>query len=460
LLPSCASSGPRVAIVGAGLAGLNAAYVLKKAGVNAVVYDASNRAGGRILTARDAVGPGMHAELGGEFIGAEHADMLALASEFGLELLESKPSSLENFQSAYFFGGRHYSAAQGLEALKSLTARLAADVQAVGRVIDYEHASEAAKRLDGLSLSAYLDHLGAQGWSRDLVQVACVTEFGLDADQQSALNFLSTLSAGSNAGRVARVGDSDPRYVINGGNEQITQALAQRLDSQLRLQHKFEMVTRRGDGYSLLFRDANRVSKEERADVVILALPFSLLREATIDVPLPDVKRKAIEELGYGSSAKLLVGFDQRVWRNTQYSGELFTDEPVQSSWEHSVRQPGQSAGMTFYLSGRRGVEMGHDSPEHQVNRLVVGLERAFPGARNARGEKITRWHWPTHPHSKGSAACYRVGQWTSIAGAEVAPVGKLFFAGEHCSRDFRGSMNGAAESGRVAAQAVLALLR
>ena len=460
LLASCASNAPRVAIVGAGLAGLNAAYVLKKAGVSAAVYDASNRAGGRILTARDAVGPGMHAELGGEFIDLAHADMLALVKEFGLELLDSKPANLANFQSAYFFGGRHFSAAQRLEALKPLAERLTADARAVGRNIDYEHASETAKRFDGLSLSAYLDHLGAQGWSRDLVQVACVTEFGLDADQQSALNFLATLSTDRNAGRGSRVGDSEPRYVINGGNEQITQALTQRLEPQLRLQHKFEMVKRRGDGYSLQFRDANGVSKEERADIVILALPFSLLREASIDVPLPDVKRKAIEELGYGSSAKMLVGFEQRVWRNTQHNGELFTDEPVQSSWEHSVRQPGQRAGMTFYLGGRSGVELGHDSPERQVNRLVVGLERAFPGARNARGEKIIRWHWPTQPFSKGSIACYRVGQWTSIAGAEAAPVGKLFFAGEHCSRDFRGSMNGAAESGRHVAESVIALLR
>ena len=114
---------------------------------------------------------------------------------------------------------------------------------------------------------------------------------------------------------------------------------------------------------------------------------------------------------------------------------------------------------MTFMLAGRKGVEVGHDPPERQVNRLLVGVERAFPGARTARSGKNLRFHWPSHPYSKGSRAGYTVGQWTSIAGAEIEPVGKVFFAGEHCSRDFQGTMNGAAETGRRAAQSVLALL-
>lgn len=457
LLPACMRGAPRVAIVGAGIAGLNAAYVLKKAGVQAAVYEASDRAGGRILTARDAVCPGVHAELGGEFIDPQHADMFALMQEFGLEITDRKAPGLSSLQTAYFFGGRHYSEAQILEAFKPLAERLAADAAAAGRSISYTQANEAARRLDALSLSGYLDRLEVRGWLRDLIQSASVTEFGLDADQQSALNLITTLDTG--AAHIARLDSGSMRYVVKGGNEQLTQALAQRLESQLRLQHSFEMIKQRGAGYTLLFRDVNGNAKEEQADAVIFALPFSLLREASIDLPLSDVKRKVIEELGYGSHSKLLVGFKQRVWRVAQYSGDMYTDEPVNMSWEHGVPQAGECAGMTFMLAGRKGVEVGHDPPERQVNRLMVGLERAFPGARTARNEKTLRFHWPSHPYSKGSRAGYTVGQWTSIAGAEMEPAGKIFFAGEHCSRDFQGTMNGAAETGRRAAQSVLAML-
>jgi monoamine oxidase len=66
------------------------------------------------------------------------------------------------------------------------------------------------------------------------------------------------------------------------------------------------------------------------------------------------------------------------------------------------------------------------------------------------------RWHWPTYPFTKASYACYKPGQWTGMRGAEAAPVGNLLFAGEHCSLDYQGFMNGGAETGRLAAETVL----
>ncbi len=87
---------------------------------------------------------------------------------------------------------------------------------------------------------------------------------------------------------------------------------------------------------------------------------------------------------------------------------------------------------------------------------VVPGLERVFPGVQAARSEKGARWHWPSSPFSKGSYPCYTPGQWTGLRGAEGSPVGNVFFAGEHCSLDYQGFINGAAETGRKVAQSVL----
>jgi monoamine oxidase len=76
-----------------------------------------------------------------------------------------------------------------------------------------------------------------------------------------------------------------------------------------------------------------------------------------------------------------------------------------------------------------------------------------------ARNGKVSRFHWPTFAWTKGSYSCYKPGQWTTIAGAEGLPVGNLFFAGEHCSYDFQGYMNGAAQSGLDTAKAIMARL-
>ena len=50
---------------------------------------------------------------------------------------------------------------------------------------------------------------------------------------------------------------------------------------------------------------------------MILALPFTLLRDVRLDIELPADKRNAIDKLAYGTNAKLMIGFDRRVWRET-----------------------------------------------------------------------------------------------------------------------------------------------
>jgi monoamine oxidase len=99
---------------------------------------------------------------------------------------------------------------------------------------------------------------------------------------------------------------------------------------------------------------------------------------------------------------------------------------------------------------------VGQGAVDDQAARLVPGADRVFPGVQAARTGKGARWHWPTYPFTQGSYACYKPGQWTGLRGAEGRPVGNLFFAGEHCSLEYQGFMNGGAETGRIAAEAVL----
>ncbi|HVL56362.1 MAG TPA: FAD-dependent oxidoreductase, partial [Burkholderiaceae bacterium] len=69
---------PPVVVVGAGIAGLTAAWRLAGAGVPVRVFDAQPRIGGRVLTLRSGLPPGQHVELGGEFINSDHANLLGL----------------------------------------------------------------------------------------------------------------------------------------------------------------------------------------------------------------------------------------------------------------------------------------------------------------------------------------------------------------------------------------------
>jgi monoamine oxidase len=290
--------------------------------------------------------------------------------------------------------------------------------------------------------------------------VAYVTEYGLDAGEQSALNFVFLIGTGDLEDTSAAVllGESDERYKVRGGNQRVVDELARRLQPQIQRRHRLEAIRSNGNAYTLTFQTSGGVV-DEQADIVVLAIPFTLLREVKIGVELPPLKKRAIADLGYGANAKVLVGFASRPWQRQGYSGATYSDETFQLAWDNSFLQPGESGGLTLYSGGKLALDAGQGTAEEVATRLMRGIERAYPGATRARNGKVSRFHWPTFPWTKGSYACYKPGQWTTIAGAEGLPVGNLFFAGEHCSYDFQGYMNGAAQSGADTAKAVMAKL-
>jgi monoamine oxidase len=357
----------------------------------------------------------------------------------------------------YFVNGRHYTHAQAARAFVPIAAKILEDYDALGDVVNFE-TEGGGGALDRMSIAQYLDRIGATGWLRELLEVAYVTEYGLDVDEQSALNFVFLIGTGDleDADAFSLLGESDERYKVRGGNQQLVDELARRGDPQSQRLHRLVAFRSRGDGFTLPFQSGGRAIDED-ADVVILAIPFSLLREVRMDVELPPVKTKAIQELAYGANAKVLVGFRSRPWEKQGYSGATYSDQPFQLAWANSLLQPGTAGGLTLYSGGKLALEAGEGTQEEAARRLLVGIERAYPGTTREQNGKVSRFHWPTFPWTKGSYSCYTPGQWTTIAGAEGLPVGNLFFAGEHCSYDFQGYMNGAAQSGADAAEAVMA---
>lgn len=463
LLPGCkagkSSSKPRIAIVGAGIAGLNAAFSLAKGGLASDLYDAGARAGGRIMTLQNLVAPGLHTEAGGEFIDSSHEDMLNLAKEFGLEVLDAQGGELAGLiENAWYFGGRTRSEAEVAAAVRDVAGAIAVDIGALPDEI-LAGAGGNAAHLDHLSLEEYLDKRGVTGWLRDLLVTAYVTEFGLDAGEQSCLNLLTMVSLDISAGRFEVFGESDERYRIKGGNQALTDAMAAKAAERTFLGHRLEAVASDGSGYKLSFQTAGG-AVEKKADAVILAVPFTLLRTVEFRMDLPAAKRRAIAELGYGTNSKLFLGYGARTWRKAGYAGSFFTDGLIQSAWDHTRVQPGPAGGMTIFQGGTAGLELGKSGPSSQAQAFSEAMDTMFPGSLAVRNHGVGAFHWPSFPWTLGSYACYKTGQWTGIAGEEGKPVGNLFFAGEHCSVDFQGYMNGGAVTGREAAEAVLAKWR
>jgi monoamine oxidase len=254
-------------------------------------------------------------------------------------------------------------------------------------------------------------------------------------------------------------GESDERFHVRGGNDRIVQALVSRIERPVETGTLLEAVRARSDGELELSVRSGTESRTLSAPHVILALPFTLLRDVALHVALPDVKRRAIRDLGYGTNAKLMMGFDARPWRSdSQSTGSVLADLEFQCTWETSRGQAGASGILTNFTGGRQGLAVGEGVAAEQALRVLGDLERLFPRLTDARvpGRDI-RFHWPSHQWTKGSYAAYRPGQWTTIRGAAGERVGNLLFAGEHCSLTAQGFLEGAVETGEAAARAVLA---
>ncbi len=463
--PALASPKRRtVAVVGAGLAGLTAAYLLRKAGVRATVYEGSPRAGGRCWTEYRAFADGQLAERGGELIDTPHQEIRALALEFNLvldDLLEAEPAGS---QSLAFFDGAPYVVNDVDRDFRGIAPRLAADSASLGDDLPtYRRHTPAQRRLDGMSAAQWIESRvpgGRQPRFGRLLVNAYTEELGGDPEEVSAVTVVSLL-AGSPRDRFSPYEESDQRYHIRGGNDQLVARLAHEVDGQIEPHTRLVAIARMADGrYRLtLLRDgAERVTA---ADCVILAIPFTLLRGVdTTRAGFRPRKVQAIGALGMGRNTKLQLQFTERFWQRAGGNGEVRLEGAFQTTWDVTRAQAGRAGILNFFSGGAAAEEAALGYPEERARMALAELERALPGATARWNGRVIRNAWDRNPWSLGSYALLRPGQYTAFHGIEGEREGNVFFAGEHTSIDSQGYLNGAIETGKRAAHEVLAALR
>ena len=453
-----------VGIVGAGLAGLACAYELKRRGVIATLFDANDRAGGRCWSLRDFF-PGQVAELGGEFIDTPHRTLLGYIKEFKLAVEDVDKQPGEVF---YYFNGEHYPEARVVDEYRAFVPAMRSDLRTLSKEPTAADHTPADEKLDHISLKQYLDSRGAGPLIKSVIEQAYKAEYGLEIDEQSCLDFLLFIHADRRSKFTPFGVFSDERYHVVSGNDGIVEGLRDRLSGQIQLGMRLVGAAKTAAGRIELSFAQGASTKQATFEAVVLALPFTTLREVDLDASLglPDWKIDAIRSLGYGTNAKMMIGFSSRPWVSLGSNGEAYSDlAHHQLTWEtNPIRASASRAVLTDYSSGWRGATLDPNNLQNEANLFVQDLDNIFPGAlasarRNANGGILAHLeHWPSNPLFKGSYTCYRPGQFTSIAGNEGTPVGNLYFAGEHANSfyEWQGFMEGAALSGIEAANQIL----
>ena len=458
-----AAAGPRIVVVGGGLAGLTCAYRLKQAGYRADVYEATGRVGGRCWTIRGVFDDGQLGEHGGEFIDTGHREIRRLARELDLELDDVNAAEAPGVELTTWFDGQRYSLAQATADIQSPSKIWRDDTKAAGYPTLYNSFTQRGFELDQMSVAEYLDQTIPGGRNSKLAQlldVAYNIEYGAETNVQSALNFLYLIGFVKQT-ELALFGESDERFHVRGGNDLIADRLAGSLQGQISLGWELVGIEQRSDGAFRLSFDHGPTTTVV-ADKVVLALPFSVLRSSVdyASAGFKARKRKAIEQQGMATNSKLHVQFTNRRWENLGFSGETYSDRGYQSSWEVSRAQPGRSGILVDYTGGTIGATFDSGTPAQRANQFLNQIEPVLPGVSARWNGKVVRDHWLSKPFAKGSYSYWKVGQYTSFAGVEREPEGNCHFAGEHTSIDAQGYLNGAVETGERAADEVIAGLR
>ncbi|GAB4209814.1 MAG: hypothetical protein OHK0013_29690 [Sandaracinaceae bacterium] len=459
--PGCGAEEPQapVAIVGAGLAGMVCAHRLQQMGVSVEIFEAWNRTGGRTFTARGMLDGGQICELGGELIDTGHEVMQGLAMELGLELDDLFEP---DFADTWFFEGRAVPTSEIVTAFEPVAAAIGMQLEATFDVDGMGQPTPAAvaafMRLDNAPLRAWLEDPanGASPLMRRILDVAYTGEYGRETDEQSALNMMYLIDY-ETPDPFRIFGDSDERFHVHEGSGAICEALTSMYEPRVRLEHKLVAIREGAGGKLRLVFDRGGSMLERDYEQVLVTIPFTTLRDVEIDVALGPEKAQLIAELGYGQNAKLMIQTSSKPWRSAMASGAGFTDNGAQTFWDSARGQDGTQGILTHFAGGDGGVMLGAGTPESQADRIAPLMDAVFPGFAAARNGRVLRMHWPSQEHFRGSYACYAPGQW-AIGGFEGATEadGRLYFAGEHCSLEFQGYMEGAAETGQRAADDIL----
>lgn len=453
-----------VAIVGAGLAGLQCAYNLGKAGVAATIYEGGNRVGGRQHSLRGLF-PGQNAERGGELIDNLHKTMLGWVNTLGLTREDvERANEGEIF---YHFDGQRIPESTIVDEYRAFVAAMSADLRSSTGAPTANSFNAADQALDRMTLADYLTSRGCGLRARQAIEAAYLAEYGREISEQSSLNFLLFIHADKRSKFTPFGVYSDERFHVVEGNDRIATGIAGLLPKQPEFGMMLERVRKTSSGrIELTLRKGNQ-SIVRTHDKVVLAVPFSVLRTVALDASLglPPWKTLAINQLGYGDNAKQMIGFDGPHWLELGCTGTSYSNLPNhQTTWEtNPTNATTERAVLTDYASGLRGKRMNPSNVQTEADRFLTDLDKVMPGAKAAATKSGGKYvahleHWPSNPLSRGSYTCYTPGQFTTIAENEGTPVGNVFFAGEHTNSfyEWQGFMEGALLSGIDAAADVL----
>jgi len=414
-------------VIGAGFAGLAAAYKLKTAGWNVTVLEARDRIGGRVYSHKFP-GTDLTCELGAEWVGESHERIKALCHDFGIALQRHQ------FDDYLLRDGRVYRPGQW-----GFSSQAKAAFQKL--IAGYDKLTPLAKaRLDKYDWWNYLEKVGFTEDDLLLRDLMDSTDFG------ESIRHVSAFSA------LAEYAESSPHnemdYKMTGGNVRLAEEFAKRIGAENIRLNSPVIEIKQLKGMVTVKTATDSIS----CDAVVCTTPTQSLLKIKFDPPLPASQQAAAEQLTYARICKNSVLYDKRFWKAENFS--MVSDTTAHYYFHSTQNQSGQQGILTSYAIGEKADVLASQSDMRRMRIITEDIADFDADApKLARG--ISSYAWQRDPYTDGAYALYRPGQWFGIRPILQRPHGKVLFAGEHLA-DWQGFMEGAIETGEAAAANII----
>jgi len=452
--------GRRVIVIGAGIAGLCAAWGLRAAGFLPIVLERTERVGGRLYTLRDHFGA-QYVELGATRIPDSHPLPLAYVRHFGLPLLEYPSDKVRQIYSVLGrrFGSSYLHGADYPDDLGLTAEELRLDAESLHdyyteqalrslsdpRDPDWPPAA-ARETLKGQSLYHYLDKLGASFAAKEIYRASSGTVIEI----YDAMVWLA-------AQRIE--GTMQKAYAIAGGNDRLASSFADALEGLIVRNAQVRAVRSEAGAVRVDYVHNGR-QESIQGDYAVCAVPHKLLLEMDFHPPLSAAKLAAATTVPMCRVTRLNFQFSRRFWNLEDGVRGLLvacTTSPIERLWDLTAVQPGTSGILTAYVQHKHAEALDRLSSDDE--RIQRGLEVIYSLFPNARGSftKGLSFSWQ-QPWTKGAWPVFLTDQSHHIADFQHAEE-RVYFAGEHTSLH-TAWVQGALESAHFAVAEVIAARR
>jgi monoamine oxidase len=470
-----------VAIVGAGIAGLVAGWLLQRAGVTVTVYEASSRVGGRVRTLRDRFSSGLYAEAGAMRIPTTHRLTLWLCNHFGLDMIDfvqeddatlvyvnGERSKRSDYKNGLCTFGEPYKGGRSADQITDLVVTKALKET-------YLHEDQAIRlTLDDLSWGEYLRAFITKD-ENPITGEKILPEQRLTSADIDLVGF-ERGAADLKASLLETIRDHmtilGPKKQIKGGMDCLPKkfvdpAVQNNLANAVRYNCRVTEITssHRDRGYHIALENTSTGYDltHESTDHVVLAAPFSALTHVRLGLLSPK-RRHAIRNLHYENAAKIVLEFEEAFW-TTKFGikgGYSFTDLPIRWTYYPS---PDQYSGTTralllaSYTWGDDSLRWGSLSPADRIRfalRDVAELHKMSETECRRLLVGGDSHSWASDEYTFGAFALFEPHQERDLFADTWKPEGCIHFAGEHTSLK-HAWIEGAVESGiRVAREIVV----